>query len=99
MPAYPITPKENSRRIRVAIRRVFLEVWDPIGVRDEPDAQNEYDGYVGRAFELLMSNASDAELDEYLNWILGRMGMDASRSSHTDIIQALRSIDLRELPS
>lgn len=99
MPPYPITSKENSRRIRIAIRHVFLELWDPIGVKDEPDAQDEYDGYLGRAFELLMSSASDAELDAYLNWIIGRMGMDASRSSHADVIQALRAIDLRESSS
>jgi hypothetical protein len=96
MPTYPITSKENSRRIRVAIRHVFLNVWDPIGIRDEPNAQDEYDGYIGRAFELLMSKASDAELDEYLNWIVRRMGMDASRKSFADVIQALHAIDLRE---
>jgi hypothetical protein len=43
---YPIMPKEESREVRRAIRRVFLEVWDPIGVRDEPNAQDECDGYI-----------------------------------------------------
>jgi hypothetical protein len=43
MPTYPITSKENSRRIRVAIRHVFLDVWDAIGIADEPMAQDEYD--------------------------------------------------------
>ena len=96
MPTYPITSKENSRRIRVAIRLVFLEVWDPIGIRDEQYAQDEYDGYLGRTFELLMANATDAELTEYLNWIVDRMGLDSSRRPLADVIQALREIDLRE---
>jgi len=96
MPSYPITSKESSRRIRVAIRNVFLNVWDPIGIRDAPNAQDEYDGYIGRAFELLMSNASDAELEDYLNWIVRRMGMDASRKSFADVIQDLHAIELRE---
>ena len=99
MPTCPITSKENSRRIRVAIRHVFLDVWDPIGIRDEPLAQDEYDGYLGRAFELLMANATDAELTEYLNWIINRMGLDSSRRSFDDVIQALRAIDLRESSS
>jgi hypothetical protein len=96
MAIYPITSKENSRRICVEIRRVFLQVWDPIGIKDEPEAQDEYDGYIGRAFELLMANASDAELNEYFLWIVDRMGMDASHHSHQDVIQALRAIDLNE---
>lgn len=88
--------KENSRRIRVAIRHVFLDVWDPIRIRDEPNAQDEYDGYIGRTFELLMSNASDSQISDYLNWIVAQMGMDGSRSPQGEVIRALRSIDLSE---
>jgi len=96
VPQYPITTKENSRRIRIEIRRVFMEVWDPIGVRDEPNAWNEYDGYLGNALELLMSHASDQEWKEYLDWITARMGIDSSRHSHAEVIYALRAIDLAE---
>jgi hypothetical protein len=89
--------KESSRRIRIEIRRVFMEVWDPIGVRDEPNAWDEYDGYLGHALELLIAGASDHEWEEYLDWITARMGMDSSRHSHSEVIQALRTIDLREV--
>jgi hypothetical protein len=96
LPILPNTSKENSRRIRIEIHQVFLEVWDPIGIKDEPNAQDEYDRYIGRAFELLIANADDKALDDYLTWIVGRMGMDASHSSHADVIAALRAIDLRD---
>jgi len=94
MPTYPITSKENSRRIRVAIRHVFLEIWDPIGVGNE--SPDEYDMYIGRMFELLMSNAPDSEIKKYLDWCVERMGMDSSRHSDADVIQALRTINLNE---
>jgi hypothetical protein len=71
-------------------------VWDPIGVRDAPNAWDEYDGYIGHAFELLFTHASDREWKEYLDWIVARMGMDSSRQPHSDVIQALRAIDLSE---
>jgi hypothetical protein len=96
MATYPLTSKENSRRIRVAIRRVFLDIWDPIGINDSPYAQDEYDSYIGRAFELLWAQATDAELNEYLVGIVDGMSMDGSRSSHEDVIQALRPINLHE---
>ena len=34
--------KYESRRIRAEVRRVLSDVWDPIGVKDEPNAQDEY---------------------------------------------------------
>jgi hypothetical protein len=86
--------KEESRDVRSAIRRVFLEIWDPIGVSDEPNAQDEYDGYVGRAFELLTTGGSDKEIVEYLLWITGRMGMDASKVSLQTVTAALRQIPI-----
>ncbi len=36
--------KYESRRIRVAIRHALMDVWDPIGIKDEPNARDEYDG-------------------------------------------------------
>jgi len=64
---YPTISKEESREVRCAIRRVFLEVWDPIGISDDPNAQDEYDGYIGRIFELLAPGGNDEEIVDYLS--------------------------------
>jgi hypothetical protein len=58
--------KHESRRIRSEIRRVLLQYWDPIGIRDEPNAQDEYDSYLGGVYELLLSGASDEEIANHL---------------------------------
>jgi hypothetical protein len=91
---YPLMPKDESREVRCAIRRVFLEVWDPIRIGDEPNAQDEYDGYIGRVFELLVTGGSDKEIIEHLLWATERMGMDGSRASLQTVTAALRQIDL-----
>jgi hypothetical protein len=39
--------KETSREVRRNIRRVLMERWDPIGVNGIPEAQDEYDSYIG----------------------------------------------------
>jgi hypothetical protein len=93
----PLIDKAESRRIRVQIRHVLMDVWDPIGVKDEPNAQDEYDGYVGRLFELLVSDAPDTELIEHLYWAAhDRMGLDsARRSDMLSTVEALRKIELR----
>jgi hypothetical protein len=95
---YPVTSKENSRRIRVEIRHVFLGGWDPIGIADEPIAQDEYDSYIGRMFELLFTGADDDQLVSYLNWVTGdRMGLGTkSMSELQPVVNALRAIDLHD---
>ena len=55
--------KAESRRIRVQIRRVLLHTWDPIGIQDEQNAQDEYDGYIGRIYGLLGEWRSRLRID------------------------------------
>ena len=94
--AAPKIDKADSRRIRVQIRHVLLEVWDPIGVKDEPNAQDEYDGYIGGLYELLVGQGTDSELAKYLYWAAhDRMGFDTAQIRDMDeTVQALRQIQL-----
>lgn len=86
--------KATSRRIRVQIRHVLLDVWDPIGVKDEPNAQDEYDGYVGPIFDLLSGGATDQQLtDRLLYFVNDRMGLQATLEQMRPTIRALRAID------
>ena len=92
----PIIDKAESRRIRVEMRHVLLEVWDPIGIKDEPNAQDEYDGYIGKLYDLLVSHADDSQLIDYLYWAVhDNMGLDAaSRSDMQTTVEALKKIPL-----
>ena len=92
----PAIDKAESRRIRVLIRHVLLEVWDPIGIKDEPNAQGEYDGYIGKIYELLVSHAADSLMIDYLHWAVhDHMGLDAAtRSDMEDTVEALKRIPL-----
>ena len=38
--------EERAREIQRSIAEVLLRNWDPIGVRNVPQAQDEYDAYV-----------------------------------------------------
>jgi hypothetical protein len=86
----------QSRSIRAKVREVLLSTWDPIGIAGEPNAQNEYDSYIGPIYDLLVSKAADAALIEYLYWAVHEnMGLDAaSKEDMRDTVSALRKIDL-----
>jgi hypothetical protein len=59
--------KYQSRENRRRIRQVLMEHWDPIGVRDTPEASGEYDRYVGEVYVLLMDHrASEDVINAYL---------------------------------
>ena len=87
--------KYESRRIRGEIRRVLMTVWDPIGVRNEPNAQDEYDSYLGGVFGLLTGGASDDRINEYL-WriVTERMELPAKKEDMQSTVSALRQIQL-----
>ena len=55
--------RENRRRVRQAL----LEHWDPIGVRNIPEASDEYDRYVGELYVMLMDDRATVEaINSYL---------------------------------
>src|SRR5437764_14442817 len=58
--------EERAHQIQAQIREVLLREWDPIGVRDEPRAQDEYDSYVGGVYRLLASGASPRSVAAHL---------------------------------
>jgi len=61
--------KDRALRIQTEIRSVLMADWDPINVKDEPMAADEYDSYIGGVYGLLMRNASDEEISDHLREI------------------------------
>jgi hypothetical protein len=92
--------KDESRRIRAEVRRVLLDVWDPIGVKDEPNAQDEYDCCLGSLFQLLTTGATDDAIADYL-WRQGteHMGLPLQKQAMYPTVAALRKIALPESSS
>jgi len=58
--------EERAREIQRSIAEVLLRNWDPIGVRDHPQAQDEYDAYVGGVYRLIRLEATARVLAEHL---------------------------------
>ena len=91
-----MTSKEDqARNIQTAIRGGLLRDWDPIGVRDVPEAQDEYDGYVGGLYRLLASGVTVTDLAEHLARIeRDSMGLSARGRDRMDVASRLKQIDI-----
>ena len=58
--------KNRAQRYHDAIHTVLLKEWDPIGVANVPEAQDEYDTYVAGVYKRLLSRASEEDMFRYL---------------------------------
>lgn len=90
--------KDESRRIRSAIRRVLLEYWDPIGIQNDAKAQTQYDRYAGGIYELLVRNASHEDVANHLRWIVEeRMALHYAADATQRTVRELRAIPIPPL--
>lgn len=74
-----------------AVRAILLEHWDPIGVKTEPDAQDEYDSYVPEAVALASRGRSGdvaAYLAETETRMMGLKGDWAKCTKTAELIKA-----------
>lgn len=60
---------DSARRYHHAIREVLLREWDPIGVVDEPEAQDEHDVYFHEIHGMLIRHEPRHKLIDHLWWI------------------------------
>lgn len=68
------------------IQKIFLKEWDPIGIQDIPEAQDEYDSYVSDIYKLIQSKRTESEVFDYLWGIeTGHMGLSGDKK-HTQTI-------------
>ncbi len=81
----------RARQIGQNIRDVLLHEWDPIGVQDVPEAQDEYDGYVGGVYGLLVSGASAEQLAEHL-WKIETDTMGLSAPDQAKVLPVARRL-------
>ncbi len=87
---------DRAREIEAAIAAVLLREWDPIGVRHEPGAQDEYDGYVGGVYRLLASGATAEQVADHLARIeREQMGFERTTAGALlPVARTLRALDV-----
>jgi len=73
-----------------------MQEWDPIGVKNEPQAADEYDGYIAGICALLRDGASDEQIAHHLSEIEAKeMGLrSVAQQTFTPLIAKLRSLEL-----
>lgn len=72
---------KRVKEIMTSIGQILHNDWDPIGVRGVPEAQNEYESYIGEVYRLIVSGASEEAICSHLSQIeVQAMGLGPSHS-------------------
>ena len=53
--------------LRLETRRVLLKEWDPIGVQDIEEAEDEYDAYADGVWRMLLRGMATEDIAAYLH--------------------------------
>jgi hypothetical protein len=84
---------DRAQRYHEAIRLILLHEWDPIGVSQVPEAQDEYDSYIHEIYGMLIRQESRANLIHHLWWIeTQHMGLYGNRSRTEAIVDQLLGV-------
>lgn len=61
--------KRKAIQIQNSILKILAKYWDPIGIGGDPNADKEYDSYVGEIYRILVSNPSETTIINCLSKI------------------------------
>lgn len=98
------TNRNRARVFHEEIKRLLLIEWDPIGVKEIAEAQDEYDSYVPTIYKMLIERKSRHEIFEYLWWLetehIGLIGDRQATEEFTDrLMQVPHEIETSGKPS
>lgn len=81
---------EQAHQAHETIREILMREWDPIGVSEIREAQDEYDAYVADVYRLLSRRASTNEVFDCLWWLeTEHMGLSGDRQRTRRIAERL----------
>lgn len=87
---------EEFKRLRQEVREILINVWDPLGVKDFPHAQDEYDAYLHEFTKFVWDDASvETIVDRLQNIQRHRMRLRRSdRDRLQKVASKLRSLEV-----
>lgn len=86
---------DKIAEIHRQLESVLLHYWDPIGVGDTPEAQNEYRGYVRGVYDVAVETRSARAVAEHLvKMEREHMGLSGRRQWQARLAVAQKIVDL-----
>jgi hypothetical protein len=83
----------SLKLLQIKINEILLREWDPIGIQDISQAQDEYEAYTLPVLKLIISGKTEEEIFDYLWWLeTEHMCMPGIREHTKMIAKKLRAL-------
>lgn len=89
----------NNEMLHDAVKSILLNEWDPIGIGEFEEANDEYDAYIEPICKLIAEGKSAIEIQHYLRFITDSMCLDADGATEQAIAERLASVSVPADPS
>jgi len=85
--------KKAFSGLDLEVKEILLKEWDPIGISDSPEADDEYDSYVPYVSQMLRQGKTVDQIYEYLRWVeIERIGLDGDEVHSRNIAEKLEKL-------
>lgn len=82
---------KRAKSLHAKIGEILLKEWDPIGIQDISEAQDEYDSYVPSIYRMVISRKPIHEIFDYLWWVeTEHMGLTGDRQATESVAKKLK---------
>lgn len=76
--------RSNIQSLDQHIKKILLHDWDPIGVGQYPEADDEYDAYIPHIRQMIVCGKHAKEICDYLLWLENeQVGLHAATRRRT----------------
>lgn len=83
----------NKKKLFEQVDKILWEDWDPIGVNNSSDGEDEYRGYVPSIIKLLIEGADVKKITKRLfEHANVNMGMSSIMEDHEKVAKKLRAL-------
>jgi len=84
---------DRARNLQKSIKEILLRDWDPIGIYNIDEDEDEYDAYVSEVYQMLIHRKPAHELFDFLWWVESEhMGLTGNRQKTLAIASKLMEI-------
>jgi hypothetical protein len=82
----------DNKMLYDAVKSILLNEWDPIGISEFEEANDEYDAYITPICKMIAEGQSIVSIREYLRFATDSMCLDADETTEQIIAERLSSI-------
>lgn len=86
----------NNTTLQKTVKSILLNEWDPIGINEFDEANDEYDAYIVPLCHMVAEKKSAVEFYTFLLSVIEAMGLDGDEKTERAIAEKLAALSVTD---